>query len=161
MTSVIESSAVGFDPDEIRTDAPTRDARLKWVVVVDGALPMGLAANAAICVAAATSGHVAGLLGPQAVDADTAVHPGLPWAGCTVLAAGADRLASLRARAAATFGVFVADMAASAQETRVYDEYLARVSEAPTAEQHYLAVSLVGPRARIDKLVGGLRLLGR
>ena len=46
---------IGFAADEIRTDTPTREARLKWVVVVDGSLPPGRAVNAATCVAAATS----------------------------------------------------------------------------------------------------------
>lgn len=161
MATVIENSTVGFAPDEIRTDAPTREARLKWVVVVDDTLAPGPAANAAVCVAAATSRHVGGLLGPEAVDTDGGRHPGLPWAGCTVLGASGDRLVELRARAAGALGVFVADMPAAAAETRVYDEYLARVSGLPAAGQRYLAVSVVGPRGRVDKLVGGLRLLGR
>jgi hypothetical protein len=47
--------SIGFTTEEINPDAPTRAARLKWVIVVDGALPPGRAANAAICTAAATS----------------------------------------------------------------------------------------------------------
>ncbi|WP_305789195.1 DUF2000 domain-containing protein [Symbioplanes lichenis] len=151
---------VGFTPDEIRTDEPTRSARLKWVVVVDEALPPGRAANAAICVAAATATSVTGLIGPEAKDADGAVHPGLPWAGCTVLGAPAARLGEIRAKAAATLGVFVADMPVNAQATRVYDEYLRQVTEAAGADLAYHAVSLVGPRNRIDKLVHRLALLG-
>jgi hypothetical protein len=57
---------VGFEPEEIRTAEPTRSARLKWVVVVDEALPAGRATNAAICVAAATTAEVGGLIGPDA-----------------------------------------------------------------------------------------------
>ena len=44
----------------------TRSARLKWVVVVDEAMPAGRVANAAICVAAATATSVTGLIGPAA-----------------------------------------------------------------------------------------------
>ena len=44
---------VGFHPDEVDTASPTRAARLKWVVVVDEALPPGRAVNAAVCAAAA------------------------------------------------------------------------------------------------------------
>jgi hypothetical protein len=152
-------SQVGFEAAEIRTDEPTRNARLKWVIVVDETLPAGRAANAAICVAAATATSVAGLLGPDAKDAGGEVHPGLPWAGCTVLGAPAARLGEIRAKAAGSLGVFMADMPANAQSTRVYDEYLRQVGETDTGELEYSAISLVGPRNRIDKLVHRLDLL--
>ncbi|BCJ51758.1 hypothetical protein Asp14428_32330 [Actinoplanes sp. NBRC 14428] len=150
---------VGFEPGEIRTDEPTRSARLKWVIVVDEALPPGRAVNAAVCVAAATATSVTGLLGPDAKDADGSIHPGLPWAGCTVLGAPAAKLTDLRTRAVGSLGVFVADMPTVGQSTRVYDEYLRQVGEATGAGLGYHAISLVGPRNRIDKLVHRLTLL--
>jgi hypothetical protein len=153
------SARIGFAPDEIRTDAPTRQARLKWVVVVEASLPPGRAANAAICVAAATTAGVDGLLGPAAVDADGSVHPGLPWAGCSVLAATTEQLTAVRARAAAAEDVFVADMGVHAQLTRVYDGYLEQVAEHASADLELLAVSVVGPKNRVDKIVGRLPLL--
>ncbi len=148
----------GFAPEEIDTAAPTRSARLKWVVVVDADLPPGRAVNAAVCLAAATGSRVTGLLGPDAVDATGAVHPGLPWAGCTVLAADTDQLAAVRAKAAGSDDVLVVDMPDHAQQTRVYDEYLAAVAE--DAAPRYTAVGLVGPRNRVDRIVGRLPLLG-
>jgi hypothetical protein len=160
VTSAAASTAVGFAPDEIDLDRPTRAARLKWVVVVDASLPPGLAVNAAVCAAAATQGSVSGLLGPDARDPAGGVHPGLPWAGCSVLAADAAGLAALRERAAASEGVFVADMPESAQQTRVYSEYLASVESTPAEQVRLYAVSLVGPKNRIAKLVKGLDLLG-
>jgi hypothetical protein len=149
------SAQMGFEADEIRTNESTRTARLKWVVLVDRDLDKGRAANAAICVAAATAGKVTGLLGPDGKDASGTAHPGLPWAGCTVLGATAAEIADVRAKAAED--IFVADMTVAGQATRVYDDYLAALSgdDAPA----YLAVSLVGPRNRIDKLVKRLSLL--
>jgi hypothetical protein len=102
---------------------------------------------------------VTGLLGPEAKDADGSAHPGLPWAGCSVLAAPVERLGQIRARAAESLGVFVADMPVQGQATRVYDEYLQQVGETAAADLAYHAVSLVGPRNRIDKLVHRLGLL--
>ena len=150
---------VGFAPDEVRTDEPTRSARLKWVLVVDAALPPGLAANAAVCASAATATSVAGLLGPDAEDGDGSRHPGLPWAGCSVLAASGAQLGAVRARAASSPGVFVADVPRAAQSTRVYDEYLAEVGAAGGEGLDYCAVSIVGPRNRVDRIVGRLPLL--
>ncbi|SDS78315.1 Protein of unknown function [Friedmanniella luteola] len=150
---------VGFGPDEVDTASPTRAARLEWVVVVDEELPAGRAVNAAVCAAAATGVGVEGLLGPDAVDADGSRHRGLPWAGCTVLGASGERLLALRARAVAADGVFVADMPHAAQSTRVYDEYRAVVAASTGGELDLAAVSLVGPRNRVDRLVKGLALL--
>jgi hypothetical protein len=154
-----EAELVGFSPNEIDTGAPTRAARLKWVVLVDETLPAGRAVNAAVCVAAATNAGVDGLLGPAAVDSTGAEHPGLPWAGCTILVASAEQLRTIRTRAVASEGVFVADMPDHAQHTRVYDEYLATVAATPTDELSYYAVSIVGPRNRVDRLVGRLSLM--
>jgi Protein of unknown function (DUF2000) len=154
------SSVVGYLPDEIRTDEPTRAARLKWVIVVDEALPAGRAVNSAVCVAAATSAEVPGLLGPDAVDAAGLRHPGLPWAGCSILAAPSAVIADIRSRATSSPGVFVADMPAPAQHTRVYDDYLDRMTQARSDEIGYYAVSIIGPRNRVDKLVRRLDLLG-
>ncbi len=160
MTSAPLPARVGFDPDEILTAEPTRAARLKWVVVVDATLPAGLAVNAAVCVAAATQAHVTGLLGPDAVDPAGGVHPGLPWAGCSVLGADAATLAALREKASGSADVFVADMPEAAQLTRVYDEYRETVAATAAADLRLYAVSLVGPRNRVAKLVKGLELLG-
>ncbi|MGQ7296678.1 DUF2000 domain-containing protein [Quadrisphaera sp. KR29] len=152
-------SGVGFSPEEVATGEPTRSARLKWVVVVDSALPPGRAVNAAVCVASATATAVAGLLGPDAVDAGGTTHPGLPWAGCSVLGADAGQLLAVRARALRAEGVFTADMPAAAQSTRVYDDYLAEVARASPEQLPLLAVSVVGPRKAVDKAVGKLSLL--
>ena len=151
--------AVGFTDDEIDTAAPTRAARLKWVVVVNAAVEGGRAVNAAICVAAATAVRVPGLLGPDATDAGGATHPGLPWAGCSVLVADAATLRTIRAKAGAHEGTFVADMPAAAQSTRVYDEYVDAMAAADPDDVEYLAVGLVGPRNRVDKIVGRLPLM--
>ncbi|WP_147797059.1 DUF2000 domain-containing protein [Cellulomonas sp. Y8] len=158
-TDPAAAPAAGFAPDEIRLDEPTRSARLKWVVVVDEALEPGRAANAVACVTAATATGVPGLMGPAAPDARGDAHTGLPWTGCTVLGAPRATLAELRAKAAAAPGVHVADMPAIAQQIRVYTEYLAAMAERPADGHDYLAVSIVGPRNRVDRLVGKLRLL--
>jgi len=157
MSRTLYASYPGFDAAEIRTDQPTGKARLKWVIVVDESLPPGLAANAAVCIAAATSPRVAGLLGPDATDATGSAHPGLPWAGCIVLDAPAAALAGLRAAATVTEGVFVADMPAAAQQTRVYDEFLAEVAGA--AALRYVAVGIIGPRGIVAEMTRGLPLL--
>ena len=146
-----QPSRIGFHPEDILIDEPTRNAPLKWVVIVDQGLPPGRAMNAAVCVAAATSAAVTGLLGPDALDRDHSIHAGLPWAGCTILMATSEKISAIRAKAAAADDTFIAE------QTRVYAEYLTNMSTAETIDYH--AISLVGPRNRVSKLVHSLPLL--
>jgi hypothetical protein len=150
---------VGFAEDEIDLSLTTRDAPLKWVVVVDETLPPGRAANAAICAAAATMSVTRGVVGPVVEDADGSPHPGLPWIGCTVLGAPRDRLTQVREAAVRQPGVAVADMPTQAQHTRVHEDYELAVSRCRSADLSYYAVSVVGPRKVVDKLTKGLALL--
>jgi hypothetical protein len=153
------TDTIGFSADEIDPTLPTRSARLKWAIVVDAELPSGRATNAAVCVASATAARVGGLLGPDATDADGAMHPGLPWIGCTVVAATTEQLAAIATKARTSPDVFVADMPSAGQATRVYAEYLEEVGGSAPDALGLLAVSIVGPRNRIDRLVGRLPLL--
>lgn len=158
MTRHVYASYPGFSPDEVRTDQREDQARLQWVVVVDEGLSPGRAANAAACVAAATSPAIAGFLGPDATDGPGSRHPGLPWAGCTILRAPAATLGALRDRAARSEGMFVADMPAVAQRTRIYGSYLSELAGEQAPD--YLAVGIVGPRNRVAAMVAGLPPLG-
>ena len=151
-------AAHGYTPDEIRTGERTGAAKLKWVVIVYRSLSPGQAVNAAVCVAAATSPEVSGLLGPGGTDAADRWHAGLPWAGCSILAATSAQLSAVRQQAIDRH-LLAADMPAAAQATRVYDDYLAEVTKTHPDDLALLAVSLIGPRNQVAKLVRHLELL--
>jgi hypothetical protein len=148
----------GYAPDEMRTGERTGAAKLKWVVIVDRSLSPGQAANAAVCVSAATAPTVPGLLGPGGPDASDHWHLGLPWAGCSILAASSSELAAIRQQAIDR-QVLAADMPAAAQATRVYDDYLRALAKTHPDDLAPLAVSLIGPRNQVAKLVRHLELL--
>jgi len=148
-----------FTPEEIRTDLPTRSTRLKWVIVVDKRLEPGHLANAVACVAASTGSLVEGLVARGGPDADGVDHAGLPWAGCSVLAAGAEQLQNVRSKALGVEGILVVDMPASAQSNRVYDGYLAELETTHGRDLNVSAVSIVGDRIDVDAIVKRLSLL--
>ena len=60
------------------------------------------------------------------------MHPGLPWAGCAVLAAPAAVLLDVRRTAAAAGDVMVYGMPASAHTDRVYADYLPEMAHRPS-----------------------------
>lgn len=146
--------------EDVRTDLATREAPLKWVIVVDRSLPAGLVANAVACLAAAVGKALPNLVGPAGQDASGTEHAGLPWAGCTVLGADAATVAAIRASAAARPELHVADVIDIAQQVRVYDGYLAHLAETRADDLTYHAVSVVGPRNTVGKLTRRLPLLG-
>ena len=149
-------AAHGYAPDEMSTGERTGAAKLKWVVIVDQSLSPGQAVNAAVCVSAATA--VPGLLGSGGPDAADVWHPGLPWAGCSILRAGSAQLAAVRQQAIDR-QVLAADMPAPAQATRVYDDYLRELAKTHPDDLAVLAVSVIGPRNQVAKLVRHLELL--
>ncbi len=152
------NDTAGFAPEEIITSEPTRSARLKWVIVADESIPAGLMVNAVACIAASTAVSVAGLIGPGGRDASGHRHPGLPWAGCTALTATAAAVGELRQQAVAG-GMAVVDMPRSAQTNRVYDHYLAELAQTKPEDLAAAAISIIGPRNRISRLVRNLELL--
>lgn len=144
---------------EVQLDATTRTAKVKWVIVADPSLGPGLVANATACLGAAVGKVLPALVGPETADASGQPHPGLPWTGCPILAADAATLSRIRAKAAGREGVFVADMSKHAQASRSYTEYTDAMAATGADDFEYYAVALVGPRNKVDKLVGGLPLL--
>jgi hypothetical protein len=148
-----------FDTHEIVTHEPTRSARLKWVVIVDRDTAPGRMVNAVACVSAATGALVDGLVASGGRDASGHEHPGLPWAGCSVLATSAEKLANARSKAVLAPGLLVVDMPLAAQTNRVYDEYLAELTTTAPADLAVTAVSIVGERAEVDAIVKRLSLL--
>nr|WP_221420751.1 DUF2000 domain-containing protein [Conyzicola lurida] len=132
---------------------------MKWVVVVDRDTPPGRMVNAVACISATTGAAVEGIIARGGVDASGYEHPGLPWAGCTVLATSAEKLANVRNRAALAEELLVVDMPLSAQTNRVYDAYLAELATTHPADLAVSAVSIVGDREAVDAIVKRLSLL--
>jgi hypothetical protein len=132
----------------------------RCAIVIDADLAPGLAANAAAVLALTLGATVDGLIGPDLVDADGEVHPGLFSAGLPVLGAPREALAELRARAVQA-GVGVIDIPALGQQTNDYDEVRAYVADTATADLEYLGLALHGSRRAVSRVTGTLRLLGR
>jgi hypothetical protein len=132
---------------------------LRCVVVVDDALPIGLAANATGMLALTLGASVPDLPGAALVDADGETHPGLIPQGLPVLRAPAERLGELRARAAAHDELGVIDFPADGQRSTDYDEVRRRVAATPGAELRYLGILIYGPRRAVGRLTGNLGLL--
>jgi hypothetical protein len=159
MTTVTGTPRLGYLPEEIVTSEPTRSSKYKWAIVADTGVPAGRMVNAVACVAAATGAFVDGLIASGGADASGHAHPGLPWAGCTILGGTSEEVAAAWARAASSEDVLLVDMPAAAQAHRVYDDYLAELGSTEPGDLRVGAFSVIGPRNRVDKITKKLVLL--
>ena len=130
----------------------------RCVIVIDKALPIGRAANAAAVIALALGNRHPHLSGPDLIDASGHAHPGLIPIGIAVLAANAADLSDVRARALKR-SLDVVDFPCQGQQTTDYVEFGARVREVPAEHLAYVGVGLYGPRKDVGRIVGRFPLL--
>jgi hypothetical protein len=131
----------------------------RCAVVVDGSLPLGLAANAASVITMTLGQRVNGLVGPDVKDADGYVHAGIVLIPVPILTAARDRVQSIREEVTVCPDVVAVGFSALAQSCKTYHEYIDRIALVPTCELEFVAVGVFGPRRLVNKLTGSLPLL--
>jgi hypothetical protein len=131
----------------------------KCAIVIDGALPAGLAMNAA-AVLALSLGDAYGraILGPDIKDADGQVHTGITAAPIPILRAESENLSGIAAKAYADPELFLVDFTAVAQASRDYADYTEVTGRTGAAEHTYVGVALVGSKRAVNKVTGSLPL---
>jgi len=159
MTSLDTSST--FPTLPVTRDAADRPPALpdRCVIVVDSALPPGLAANAAAVVALTIGQRHPGLVGAPLVDASGHSHPGLIPIGIAVLGATQDELSAIRQKGADA-GCDIVDFPVQGQQTTNYAAFREAVAGVPAPDLRYVAVALIGERKPLGKVVSKLGLLG-
>jgi hypothetical protein len=85
----------------------TGEQNTKIAIVVDGALPAGLAANTAAVLAMSLGRRLVELIGADLKDGDGSVHPGITNTPIPILTAPADRVKDIRARATSDDDLFL------------------------------------------------------
>ncbi len=131
---------------------------MRCVAIVDDALPIGKAANAAAVMALTMGARQPHLVGEPLVDAAGNQHPGLIPIGIPVLGAPAVDLPSLRDRARQA-GLEVIDFPAQGQLTNDYGEFRRMMGETAPDQIRYLGVMVYGERKKVSRIVGKYGLL--
>lgn len=130
------------------------------VIVIDEALPAGVAANAAAIIGITLGRRFPEAVGADVTDGGGIMHSGIIQIPVPVLKASAETLRSLREKALASEGALcAADFSDIAQHCRTYAEYTEKAAKAAPRDFSYLALGLFGPRKEIKKLTGSLPLL--
>jgi hypothetical protein len=136
----------------------TTPEKMRCVAVIDAALPIGHAANAAAVLALTMGRRLPHLAGEPFLDASGEAHPGLIPIGIPVLAAPGVELPTVRAKAVAA-GLDVVDFPVQGQETNDYAEFRRLVGATVAAELRYLGVMIYGARKTVSRIVGRYGLL--
>lgn len=131
----------------------------KNAIVVFEELPLGLAVNAASVLAVTLGARIDDLVGSDVKDADGVAYPGIIYSPLPVLKAGMAEIGRIVEAGSGDQELFCAAFSSLAQSCKTYDEYIRRMSETPTNSLDAVAVALVGPKKKVNKLVGSLPLL--
>ena len=133
----------------------------KCVLMIEGAMPRGLAANTAAILGITWGRLRPDLVGEDVTDGAGALHPGIIRTPVPVLSGGPETFQALRRQLAEPEFADVAavDFTDLAQSCRTYGEYIEKMAAAAPEDLRYLGLALRGPRRQVDRLTGSLPLL--
>ena len=131
----------------------------KCVMVIDGDLPAGVAANTAAILGVTLGRQVPELVGADTVDASRRTHLGIVTVPVAMLRGDAGILKELRERLYGDeYGDLVTvDFSDAAQGCHVYGEY--REKAASITDFRYLGVAIYGNKKKVNRLTGSMPLL--
>ncbi len=133
----------------------------KCVMVIDGALPLGLIANTAAVLGATLGKVVEGMIGHDLVDNEGNRHLGITTVPIPILKADRERIREIRmaCNAPEMAELVVVDFCDAAQRTKTYADYERELASTPAGELAYLGVALYGDQKKVNRLTGNLPLL--
>ena len=153
----------------------------KCVLVIDEAMPRGLAANTAAILGITWGRLRPELVGEDVTDAAGAIHPGIIRTPVPVLSGRPETFQTLRRQLAELefadvaaivisrkageghndipMDVAAVDFTDLAQSCRTYGEFIEKMARTGPGELRYLGMALLGPRHQVDRLTGSLPLL--
>lgn len=135
--------------------------KLKCVMVVDGDLAAGLAANTAAILGATLGKSVPEIVGPDVRDAQGRVHRGIVCVPVPILRGDEQSLQALREKLSQPdFADLVAvDFSDVAQGCNVYEEYQEKMLGEQGRQARYFGIGLCGEKRKVNRLTGSLPLL--
>lgn len=133
----------------------------KCVMIIDGALPPGMAANTAAILGITLGKQAPQAVGEDVLDSAGRRHPGIIAFPVPILRGDGQSIRALREKlyepqyAALT----VADFSGFAQGCRTYAEYMDGLRAVPEEGLRYLGIAICGEKKLVSKLTGSLPLL--
>ena len=130
----------------------------RCTIVIDQQLPAGLAMNAASVIGISFGKLTGNLVGPDQQSLDGVNYPGVIYAPLPVLLADGNYLRELQQISGADSDIFSMPFSALAQSCKTYEEYGERIADAHSDQIELVAIGLIGPKKKITRLTGNLKL---
>lgn len=133
----------------------------KCVLLMDEALPLGVAANTAAILGITLGRQMPEVVGADVADQSGNCHLGIIEFPVPVLKSSAGQMKQLREKLYQPEfqDLTVVDFSQLAQGCRTYDEFVGKMARTETDELSYLGLAICGSRKKINKLTGSMPLL--
>lgn len=133
----------------------------KCVMVIDESMPAGLIANAAAIMGITLGKEKPEIVGANVVDGSGRLHLGIIEFPVPVLKGSGEEIRSIRDRLyLPEFRELpTVDFSRLAQGCKNYEEFTEKMARMDERELEYLGIAICGPKKKVNKLTGGMRLL--
>lgn len=133
----------------------------KCVMIVDGNLPPGLAANTAAILGITLGKKRPEMVGTDVLDQSGGVHLGIVAFPVPILKGSPETIKAVREKAGRPEyqELTMVDFSDLAQGCRTYDEFIQKMGQAPEDGLRYLGVAICGPKKQVARLTGNMPLL--
>jgi hypothetical protein len=130
-------------------------------MIVDENLPRGIIANTTAALGISLASQQSGLVGKQLKDKDGRTHEGITNVPIPILSLGSNDIKSLydNLKDNTDENVRVIGFNDVAQKSHHYDDYEVKLMQAPKENIGYLGLCLYGPKKKVNKLTGSMKML--
>lgn len=134
---------------------------MKCVIIINSELEMGLIANAAAVLGISLSREIDEILGEDIKDADGRVHKGITRLPIPILQMTGEALREKydSVLESADEEIKVIAFNDVAQKSLAYEDYREKLSKKRSDSIKYLGICLCGPKKKINRLTGNLKML--
>lgn len=133
----------------------------KCVIVLDAALPLGLAANTAAILGITLGRQLPEIVGADVSDQTGTRHLGIISFPVPILKASPEAIKELHGKLHLPefSGLTAADFSDLAQSCKTYGEFTGKMAEVPESALRYLGLAICGDKKKVNRLTGRLPLL--
>lgn len=133
----------------------------KCVMILDGQLPAGLAANTAAVLGVTLGARLPDVVGGDVRDGAGRTHAGIIQFPIPILKGSPETLAALREKLyEPEYAELTAvDFSTLAQSCRTYREFIGKIAACPVEDLRYIGLALCGDKKKVNRLTGNLPLL--
>ncbi|AOY75301.1 DUF2000 domain-containing protein [Clostridium formicaceticum] len=134
---------------------------MKCVMIIDGSLPVGIIANTTAALGISLASEARELIGKKVVDRDGRIHEGITNIPIPILTLSREEIKK-------EYDILlenndpdirVIGFSEVAQKSLNYDDYEIKLSSTNKNLINYLGLCLYGPKKKINKLTGNLKML--